>query len=1078
LPGEIPRRTEYPNGHQSIWHKSLDRTIVLWNFITHQRRVMTNTSSFFRKKLLFTAMTAVFVTNVYAQAQPEEGLEEIQITGSRIRNVTSMSTPTPVTAITADELTTFNPGSTVAEQLDSLPQFFATATPQRGGLGISNNAGGSYLNLRGMGQSRTLVLLDGSRIIPADANGSVNIDNFPNALVTRVDVVTGGASAAYGADAVSGVVNFVLDRDFEGLKTSLSAGTSEKRVGDNWNFSVAGGTAVMDGRMHLIGSLESRNVDQIMADPELIDNWEDWGLVQNPAWVSATATPNIPRRLTVPNVFSNAQSAQGLIIGAGTGVDSTLPGVGSANFSLSNYTFTDDGKSVRPYAYGKYSPATGGGAQSNQAGGQEYETWKLANNRGPDGAEVVQRSMFLGAKYDFTDQLSVYGQVIAGRTESNIYEQRRGLHINGRFGPGNVPPAYAMTIYRDNPYLPKVVKDAMIAENKDYILVNKGGIVRGPDKVNLYEHGADRSIGQLESATAGFEYDFENSWNLTGSFQRGESKVSTGYLNVPRIDKYYLALDAVTDASGKIVCNISTVNPTAAQLKAFMTGKTVPSPLDIRGVAADSPIGPVNPSECQPLNVFGLGNSSQAAVDWLEDIQKKNFRTLEQDFAELLLTGEVYEGWGAGPIFMATGLTWRDESFTQISLPEYGERGLLNAPLLGIRGMGSGPAGQGNRSLHPFSSLGAGNGASDVTEVFAELNVPVLELSSGQTLGTSLAYRSSDYSSSGRVASWKWGLDAELFSDLRWRFTKSHDVREPNFAERYLTGTGGGSVTDPEFGNATNNSLSAYSNPNPGLTVEEADTITTGLVYQPSFAPWVDGIQVALDWYEINLEGAIATYGAQRLVTDCFNTKDPEICKLVERDPVSRQILRVLNINVNSGVAQTRGVDLEVQYAAEPNFFGNQEESFTVRGLVGYLAENSNTSNVGTILDQAGSQERAEFTGTITANYNIGDFGFRLQENYYGDTLNDNRTAGRGSNVAWIEGVDVDNTHIASQSITNFAVSYGKEKTNGGDWRATFNITNLLDRDPPIIATAGGQVISNSHDQFGRRYQISLNMNF
>jgi len=81
-------------------------------------------------------------------------------------------------------------------------------------------------------------------------------------------------------------------------------------------------------------------------------------------------------------------------------------------------------------------------------------------------------------------------------------------------------------------------------------------------------------------------------------------------------------------------------------------------------------------------------------------------------------------------------------------------------------------------------------------------------------------------------------------------------------------------------------------------------------------------------------------------------------------------------------------------------------------------------------------------------------------------------------NIAWIEGVDIDNTHIASQTVTNFALSYGKDTANGGNWRTTFNITNLFDRDPPIIANAGGQVLSNSHDQFGRRYQLSLNMNF
>src|SRR5688572_30784235 len=173
-----------------------------------------------RKKILVSAITALCAAPAYSQ-DPDEGLEEIQITGSRIRNTTSMTTPTPVTAVTQAELVTLNPASTMAEQLDQLPQFFNTQTAQRGGGTLVSTASGSFLNLRGMGSQRTLVLLDGSRIIPADAGGATNIDNFPTALMSRVDVITGGASAAYGADALAGVVNFVLDREFEGLKTKV-----------------------------------------------------------------------------------------------------------------------------------------------------------------------------------------------------------------------------------------------------------------------------------------------------------------------------------------------------------------------------------------------------------------------------------------------------------------------------------------------------------------------------------------------------------------------------------------------------------------------------------------------------------------------------------------------------------------------------------------------------------------------------------------------------------------------------------------------------------------------------------------
>ena len=236
-----------------------------------------------------------------AQQTVTGGVEEIQVTGTRVRLADGMSAPTPVTTLTTDELRNFDPGATMAAQLDDLPQFFDTNNAQRGGNAVSSNAGGSYLNLRGMGQNRTLVMLDGTRVAPADAQGSVNVDLFPSALIQRIDVVTGGASAAYGADAVAGVVNFVLDREFEGLRTNVSTGITEQGNGENYSFNVAGGKAFMDDRLHFIGSIEARQIDQIgMQNKDRTDNWKDWGLVRNPAWISATATPGVPARITMP----------------------------------------------------------------------------------------------------------------------------------------------------------------------------------------------------------------------------------------------------------------------------------------------------------------------------------------------------------------------------------------------------------------------------------------------------------------------------------------------------------------------------------------------------------------------------------------------------------------------------------------------------------------------------------------------------------------------------------------------------------------------------------------------------------
>jgi outer membrane receptor protein involved in Fe transport len=307
-----------------------------------------------------------------------------------------MAAPTPVTVMSMTELNELNPGSTIAEQLDELPQFFATPTAQRGGNAVSTTAGGSYLNLRGMGLNRTLVLLDGTRMAPADANGSVNVDNFPAAIMERVDIVTGGASAAYGADAVAGVVNFVLNREFEGFKTKYSTGITDEEDGQNYNVSFAGGVGLMEDKLHIIGSVDVKSIEQIGPSRDRFgeDWWQDWGLVRNPNYVSATATPNDPQRITVPHVFGAQSSPQGLII-------TSAPG-----FAYRNYTFTDDGTDIRPFQFGDYLSLTGVTTATpilnNQAGGPEYDYYDQSTSRsslrGARGNDVKQESLFLNLK--------------------------------------------------------------------------------------------------------------------------------------------------------------------------------------------------------------------------------------------------------------------------------------------------------------------------------------------------------------------------------------------------------------------------------------------------------------------------------------------------------------------------------------------------------------------------------------------------------------------------------------------------------------------------------------------------------
>ena len=222
----------------------------------------------FQRGALAGAITSLLCVGVGpVQAQSDSSPEEITVTGTRLRRTDGMAEPVPVTTLTTQELELFEPGGTVAEQLDALPQFFQTTTAAAGGAALFGPGGGSYLNMRGLGAERTLVLFDGFRMPPADKRGPVNVDTFPTALVRSVDVVTGGASAAYGADALGGVTNFILDREFEGLKFAASTGMNEfDNEGKNWNVSVAGGTQIGE-RLNIIGSVEARHVDQIDAQP-------------------------------------------------------------------------------------------------------------------------------------------------------------------------------------------------------------------------------------------------------------------------------------------------------------------------------------------------------------------------------------------------------------------------------------------------------------------------------------------------------------------------------------------------------------------------------------------------------------------------------------------------------------------------------------------------------------------------------------------------------------------------------------------------------------------------------------------
>lgn len=1002
------------------------------------------------------------------QAQQEAGpIEEITVTGSRITRTSGFTTAVPVTTLTRDELFDLDPGNTLSAQLDALPQFLDTRTPQNAGPGGGSSIVGSPvagLNLRRLGQNRTLVLLDGSRVVPTDKQGTVNVDLFPSALVQSVDVVTGGASAAYGADALGGVVNFVLDRQFEGLRANMSFGQHEGGVGQSRQLEIAGGTALLDGRLHVIGSLESREVDEVPADWTRLDNFKFWGHIRNPDWFPG-APAGVPLRLTRPWVMSARTAPTGVINAGGT--------------PLHNMRFTVDGSAITPFEFGEGACQGGAGcllSMSGEPGEPLTEMRKQGWTRtiGPRGNEAISRSAFLGLQYELTDRLSIYGQGMWGRTETNKTQ-------NLRFYPF-LEFAWTPTIFADNAFLPEEVRQVMEENGIPSFQLRKGGSLSPFQDVGSNEKGRDEFTNT--TFKLGIDYTIPGvEWNLNAFWQRGESERESRLLNMLRADRLYLGTDAVVHPdTGEIVCRVQLFNPTREQLAASVEGQASSRPLNPYLPPGEpgntqplpAPVGLDGTIEdCVPVNLFGSGNLSQEALDYL-GTDKADLGDVDQDFAEVLLNGALHEGWGIGPVSFALGFTWRDQDFIQGGAPE--ELDVLgppiNVPELGIRGIPRGVQG-GSGSLHAQSHTPFIAGQMDVWEWFTEVAVPVFEsgaFSHTQRLDANLAYRASDYNRSGTVESWKLGLDFQVLDDLRLRMTRSRDVREPTFFELFDAQAQLGTATDPRFDDESF-AFSQVEGGNRDLRPEKANTEVVGVVWQPSFA---SGLQLSLDWYRVEVEDSVELLGVQNIIDGCELDGVAQLCNQVVRDPGSGQIIRVFNVFLNVAEAAAEGVDMEVQYRTEPDWSASQSESLSLRWLAGYLKENSTTPFDGTPTDFAGGFGFPDFNSVMTATYRIGPFSFQLQGRYIDSVKR---------NVNWVEGVDVDDNKIGSMTWWNARFGYSRERDNGHTYGVSFNVQNVLDRPPPVIPNfnplvGSSQTVTPLYDIFGRRYNLRLNYRF
>ncbi|HZF31140.1 MAG TPA: TonB-dependent receptor [Gammaproteobacteria bacterium] len=1086
-----------------------------------QQRILASRRDRFSQAFALSAVAAAVGLALSGPAYSQDSQnDEILVTGTRIARTSGFTTAVPVTAVTADDLTGFQPGRTIADQLDQLPQFFATQSAQRGGGALFGQAGISTINMRAMGPQRTLVLLDGARVSPADRDGSVNVDNFPTALLQQVEVVTGGASAAYGADALAGVANFRINHNYEGFDLNVGAGRTSAGFGDQQDLSAAFGTKFGE-RWHFVGSLETQNIDPIDPDPSELGGWfRRYGIVANPASTAANGATQ-PQRLVLPDVNTTLHSPTGRI-----GAAANAAG-GAATLTLANgpslgQNFNYQGTALVPFVAGNVV----GTATSNQSGGPEAAIANLAFNTPIYGAEVRRRNVFAGLTFDANDTTRFMMNLFAGETESNDHHVRGIPHLSGIWNG---------RLYVTNPYLPASVRTAMTAQGVDSFVFQKQGTVEGqPGNWNEDEERHN----EFDSWTLqlGLDKEIGSNWTMQARVQRGETDRYSTVYNEVRVDREFLAIDAVEvfndrrdltgdngaggpdgrpdlvpiaqTGTGTIICNVQRYNPTAAQLQASVSTIRVPAPQgdDSLGGPTDlvpipGPVGPDAIPNCVPMNVLGQGNVSPAAHNYAQS-QKEGVGTVTQEFAEVVFSGDIWKGFGPGAFSMAGGMTYRDQSFWQRGLPQslmaYGPP--QNAPTLGIRGFPAGFTG-GSPNLHEFSTVPVITGSYHVWEAFTEFNLPLWQAKSGkQRLELDVAGRNSDYSTSGTIISYKTGINFQMAEAWRLRATASRDVREPTFAERFNLQGGGGQVFDPLLpANSPATQITTTTGGNPLLDPERADTQTIGIVFAPSSI----GLQVSVDYYDIDMSGAIGTVGVQNIANACYNLGRQSQCQYITRDPNTQVITQIRDVQQNINAAKVRGIDYELVFNTEPNFAPNKNESLTFRFLAGRLLEDSNTLLGGAAPDYrniAGRWFEPDVKLLANVRYGIGPWGINLQERYIPETRLDGgfapvQSAGVDNPnwVQWEPGMNVgtlptgtftiDDNTVQSKAYTDLILSYTAEMRTGHNWEASLSVSNAFDVDPPIIPSFdtrfSSQTVSpNNFDLYGRRYLLNFKYSF
>ena len=538
------------------------------------------------------ALSAICCSAAVAQT-----VEQVVVTGSRVI-ADSANSPTPVTIVSAQQLEATTP-TNIPDGLNKLPVFFGSQQIGKAGGGDKNIAS-NVLNLRNFGSQRTLILFDGHRAPPSNADGTVDIDSLPQMLVQRVDVVTGGASAVYGSDAVTGVVNFVLDRNFDGVKTDFNTGISN--YGDAWGYkaAVAAGSALFGGRGHVEGSLEYRYQDgfEFFTRPNGPTVWTLAG-------TGTTASP-----------FSYMPNGSRPNSSLGGRINNCV-----SPCSVNGYQFTTNGV-LAPFNQGA---ATGISNESSGGDGAQtlYSTAQDAYR---------QATAFGRFSYDISDTTSFYIEATGSEAYSN------GYHFPQKLTPGASTAAaqadyfsQAATFFKDNPFLSPAVQ-AQLGNNGRHDTSNIFQVGEFLEGLGQKELNHTTNINRLLSVQVGLEGKLADRFNWNLFYTHGENRLAVDLANNQNYQKLYAASDAVVGTNGTTQCYAATQAATAAQY-----------------------------ANCVPLNPFGPTAITPGMFNYESETTDFRQTNILNDLGASI-SGPVWDGW-AGPITAALSAEARFQDY-------------------------------------------------------------------------------------------------------------------------------------------------------------------------------------------------------------------------------------------------------------------------------------------------------------------------------------------------------------------------------------------------------------------------------